>query len=82
MCNHGNVPPVSRQRKEEPVKESHLREHIRVRRREGYAAAEQRLASRATTLCYVDENEMIGKTKWDNWTNLINQKIPTWGLCF
>ncbi|ELT96736.1 hypothetical protein CAPTEDRAFT_222490 [Capitella teleta] len=37
-----------------------LNEQIRVRRREGYAAAERRLALKSTTVCFLDESEIIG----------------------
>lgn len=32
-----------------------------MRRREGYAAAERRLATKTVTMCYVDESEILGK---------------------
>ena len=49
-------------RKEEKVKESVVQEQVRVRRRQGYAAAEKRLTEKSTTVCVVDENEVIGES--------------------
>ena len=40
-----------------------LAEQIRVRRRQGYAAAERRIIEKTMDLCFVDESEVIGKMK-------------------
>ena len=37
-------------------------EQVRVRRREGYAAAERRLQEKVHSICCVDENDVIGET--------------------
>lgn len=42
--------------------ESVQQEQVRVRRREGYAAAERRLHDKAHSICCVDENDVIGTT--------------------
>ena len=49
------------QRKEERVKESIQRTQIRVRRKQGYAAAEKRLADQSVTVSCLDKNEVVGK---------------------
>ena len=41
--------------------ESVQQEQVRVRRREGYAAAERRLHQKAHAICCVDENDVIGE---------------------
>ncbi|XP_071078833.1 uncharacterized protein [Haliotis cracherodii] len=41
-------------------KESVTSDHIRVRRKEGYAAAERRVMSRYVNVCCVEENEIVG----------------------
>ncbi|XP_067682167.1 uncharacterized protein [Haliotis asinina] len=41
-------------------KESVTSDQIRVRRKEGYAAAERRVMSRYVNLCCVEENEIVG----------------------
>ena len=51
--------------KETKVKEGTQQQQVRVRRTHGYAAAERRLAQKSTTLCFVDENEVIGKSYRD-----------------
>lgn len=48
------------EKKPERVTRDVISEQVRVRRREGYAAAERRLANREVTLCFVDENEVVG----------------------
>ena len=48
-------------KKEKKKRETLQQEQVRVRRREGYVAAEKRLSQKVTTLCFVDENEVVGE---------------------
>ena len=43
------------------IKDSVTSDHIRVRRKEGYVAAERRLQSRYTNLCCLEEGEVVGR---------------------
>lgn len=48
--------------KDEPaVIENVTQENIRVRRKEGYAAAEKRLNTKTTDVCFVEEHDIIGE---------------------
>ena len=56
-----NCRPVHKQENSKS-REALKQEHVRVRRQQGYAAAELRLKQKSIDVCFVDKKEIIGES--------------------
>ena len=68
-------------KKEDKTRESLQQEHVRIRRRQGYAAAEKRLSQKSATQCFVDESEIIGISQIFVYVLFIGNSIGQTGGC-